>query len=267
MQLDPAQALRKDQSAATGARRRSAQRQLRAALRTALYNQAHIRGNDSRESGRTKHEDDSRESGRNIPVTHGTVCLDIYEGSGGIGRAFRGIGHPTVGIDVRRGDWCDLTRPVVLRTIIGWIKSGLVHAVWLATPCSSNSRARRAPPWSSFPHRLRSERWPLGLPKLSAADKAVVTLGNKLADASNQIAKNGICTLRARGGRKSKLIVPLEFSLPSCLCRQAGSNTTGVQHVRIRCQVQEEYSPAALAHEHRPFRDAMHRKEMQVHRM
>ena len=64
----------------------------------------------------------------------------------------------------------------------GWIRANLVWGLWLGTPCSSFSRARRAPPESKFPSALRSADHPRGLSNLGAKDHAKLVEGNSLAD-------------------------------------------------------------------------------------
>lgn len=72
---------------------------------------------------------------------------------------------------------------------MGWIRSGMVWGLWLGTPCSSFSRARRAPAGSRMPQPLRSSDAPRGLPELAERDAAVVADGNLLAARSAALTR------------------------------------------------------------------------------
>ena len=76
---------------------------------------------------------------------------------------------------------------VVLQILLGWITSGRVQGILVATPCGSQSRARRAPSWSRIPSSIRSNERPRGLVGLTGADLRTVTLGNRLAHAAFQL--------------------------------------------------------------------------------
>ena len=75
-----------------------------------------------------------------------------------------------------------------MRTLEQWIKTGIVEALFMGTPCESLSRARRAPSWSRMPHRLRSKEYPAGLPGLSAAENKKVETGNFLSRRAARLA-------------------------------------------------------------------------------
>lgn len=79
--------------------------------------------------------------------------------------------------DINYGDEYDLTKPANQHRILNWMKSGMVTAGHLGTPCGSFSRARDRP---GGPPQLRSDQQPLGLPNLRPADHAKVMIGNVL---------------------------------------------------------------------------------------
>ena len=56
------------------------------------------------------------------------------------------------------------------------------------------SRARRAPPWSRFPHQLRSIDYVRGLPTLQGNDLAIARRGNKIADGAADLIEQ--CAIR-----------------------------------------------------------------------
>ena len=66
----------------------------------------------------------------------------------------------------------------------GVLKSGLVVAVHLQTPCICFTRARER---GNGPGALRSDEFPRGLPELSLKDRNKVLRGNRLAIFSGNI--------------------------------------------------------------------------------
>ena len=89
-------------------------------------------------------------------------------------------------IDINLGAHGDLTNRNVLGVIRGWIQSHCISCVWLGTPCSSWTLARRGPPGSSW-CTLRSAEHLDGLPGLQGKALAAVTNGNATAAASKHI--------------------------------------------------------------------------------
>ena len=94
------------------------------------------------------------------------VALELFSGSGRWSVAWRMTPATRVfELDIRRhlkNDWISNS---VQRRIRGWIRSGLIAAVWMGTPCNSFSRARDRP---GGPPPLRSDDHPNGLPMLRA---------------------------------------------------------------------------------------------------
>ena len=89
---------------------------------------------------------------------------------------------PIFEFDIR---WCkshDLTLRRVQRILRGWIRGGLIGAVWLGTPCNSFSRARER--GGAGPPPLRSNAYPRGLPHLLPHDAEKVRVGNLLCQFS-----------------------------------------------------------------------------------
>jgi hypothetical protein len=93
-----------------------------------------------------------------------------------------------IALDINDDSRIDLTDPQVLSVVLGWIKSGCVKGIWLATPYTSWSRARHGPINSSW-GPLRNNQFLFGIPGLSSADrqksKSVMPLCMLLPKSSN----------------------------------------------------------------------------------
>ena len=115
--------------------------------------------------------------------------LEVFSGSGRLGRAVAAEGLPVLLWDACLGPEYDLLRPEKRALVRGWVRSGLVLGVHLGTPCNSWSRARDIPPG---PMPLRSDTLPLGLPNLSLKDQAKVEAGNIFMSFSASIMHEAI---------------------------------------------------------------------------
>ena len=133
------------------------------------------------------------------------VAVEVFSGSGRLAAALRSRGITAIEWDIVRGEMFDLTRPVAVETLKGWTPSGEVLILWLGTPCTSFSLARRLT--KPGPGPLRSRDFPLGLPGLPAANQKKVDLGNRLMKVSASLAR--IAHSRDPGG-----IENLGFSRP-----------------------------------------------------
>lgn len=113
----------------------------------------------------------------------GVVHLDLFAGCGGIAKAMRARGRRSIGVDtiqdIIHGKHHHLTNPKIFRVVVRFIRSGRVASVWLGTPCTSFSMARRG-----RPPALRSRQFPWGVGGLSEEDQERVRLGNILAKRS-----------------------------------------------------------------------------------
>ena len=122
---------------------------------------------------------------RHLPghvAQYGPVVLELFSGSGRWAAAWRSTTSARrfdcFELDIRWHLKNDLLSPSVQRRIRGWIRSGLICAVWMGTPCNSFSRARDRP---GGPPPLRSDDHPHGLPNLAPHDQEKVRVGNILA--------------------------------------------------------------------------------------
>ena len=116
------------------------------------------------------------------------LFVELFSGAGGITRAWRRAGFGAMAFDINLGDFCDLTRPRVVRLIEGWLRAGCIMGVWLGTPCTSWSRARRGPANSNW-CSLRSDHHIRGLPGLSEPNRERVKVGNATAAVSARIVR------------------------------------------------------------------------------
>ena len=96
-------------------------------------------------------------------------------------------GNAALGIDMLHGPHHDLSDPIVVRAILGWLSSGQVSAVWIAAPCNSWSTARHGPPDSAWCKLRTSEHIP-GLCNLHNNAQQIVALGNRFAHIAAKIA-------------------------------------------------------------------------------
>ena len=119
------------------------------------------------------------------------VVLDLYAGTGGVALAIRKLGFACIEFDIKHGPHFDLTRKIVHDRILGWIKSGVTSAVFLATQCTSWSRARRGPTGSSWA-AIRSNQHILGMPHLNEDNTQKIKLGNKQMNLTASIIRTCI---------------------------------------------------------------------------
>ena len=104
------------------------------------------------------------------------VFLDLFCGDAGVSKKLRNLGFAVVSVDIVIHPSFDLCDPSVFKVIEGWIRGGCIHAVWLATPCTTWSRARHGPIGSSW-GPLRDNQHIFGLPGLSSGDRQKILNG------------------------------------------------------------------------------------------
>jgi hypothetical protein len=105
------------------------------------------------------------------------VYLDLFAGVQGISTHLKNVGCACLHFEVTLGPEYDLCNSKVRQLIRGWISSSCVAAVWLATPCTSWSRARHGPANSSW-GPIRDNNFIYGLPNVSEKDKQKLRMGN-----------------------------------------------------------------------------------------
>ena len=120
------------------------------------------------------------------------VFLDLFSGDGGVGKYLRRQGYAVISIDVCNNPKFDLCDPEVQKLIFGWLRSRCIIGVWLATPCTTWSRARHGPVGSSW-GPLRDNKHLFELPGLPPKDRDKVRVGNATASFTIEIIR--LCTL------------------------------------------------------------------------
>ena len=114
----------------------------------------------------------------NAPISDKPVFIEIFSGSGRLGRAISRFTNWYVLLwDVQYGPEYDLTLLHVQWKVLGWLRAGKIIGAHLGTPCRTFTRARDCRPG---PPPLRSNDQPLGLRGLLLADQRRVDAANSL---------------------------------------------------------------------------------------
>ena len=108
------------------------------------------------------------------------VFLELFAGSGRVAAAWRSAGLASVHVDIADDPRLDLTHPAVIARIKAWLAEGRVAAVWLGTPCSSWSLARRGRAGRRGGPLRKVGKFIMGHPEslLRPDDEAKIKLGN-----------------------------------------------------------------------------------------
>eukprot|EP00438_Fugacium_kawagutii_P032643 Skav206865 [mRNA] locus=scaffold898:55024:69937:- [translate_table: standard] len=152
--------------------------------------------------------------------------LELFSGSGNLSKAVARVTGWHCGLaDYLHGPQHDLRSKSIRSQVLGWIRSGLVKAVHLGTPCNSFSRARDRRPG---PPPLRSDEHPLGLSGLREADENKVREGNLFMRFSVQV-----CMLCILLGIPFTLENPATSRIWICPPMQALLRRRGVSYVDV----------------------------------
>lgn len=111
------------------------------------------------------------------------LAVEAFAGVGRIAKYWRRRHNMTsIALDIRRGLKVDLTNRKVRRLLIKALRQGRISALWLATPCSSFSIARRIP--------IRTIEFIYGVPAAlkRLPDRLKIRQGNRLAKATAALA-------------------------------------------------------------------------------
>ena len=121
---------------------------------------------------------------------HGRFALEIFSGSSRLAIAMSRNGVPTVSLDIKDDPLLDITQKPLLAYIMHLVLTGMVLFIWLGTPCSTWSTARRG--FAGRPGGpLRSLQFPYGVPEAldRPLDKMKIEVGNKTMRVSVQLLR------------------------------------------------------------------------------
>ena len=160
-----------------------------------------------------------------------TLYLDLFAGVQGISSELVKTGEACLSFEISLGPCYDLTNRKVLMIIDGWISSGCIDGVWLATPCTSWSRARHGPVDSNW-GPIRNNDNLYGLPNISEKDKVKIRCGNATMFSSARIIRKCIrcrvpCFLENPAGSMLWLAPPIDR-----VCK----HSSHVSHITDFCQ-------------------------------
>ena len=158
--------------------------------------------------------------------------LEFFSGSGRLSCGLRKQGVPTVAVDIKQSALLDLTRPAVFQYIIRLISCKAVIFVWLGTPCSTWSLARRG--HAGRPGGpLRTLQHILGHPEAleRPADREKIRSGNSTMRASAAIIRTCIAHGVACGLENPNNSRLFKAPAMATLCRKPGA----VAHVCDFC--------------------------------
>ena len=106
----------------------------------------------------------------------------------GISSQLRNEGCACLHFEITIGPEYDLCNHQVKQLIRGWASSHCLAGVWLATPCTTWTRARRGPANSSW-GPIRNNQFIYGLPNASEQDKVKLRDGNATMRSTAQIIR------------------------------------------------------------------------------
>ena len=113
--------------------------------------------------------------------------LEMFSGCARLSQACSAVGFISIAYDIAYGTACDVLQPAVLHRILRFLHKhqGSIAMVWLGTPCTTWSRARKH---DGGPPPLRDDEQNLfGFDDLSFSDKRKIQDGNSLLSVSEQI--------------------------------------------------------------------------------
>ena len=110
--------------------------------------------------------------------------IELFSGCARLSLAMVALGFTAIAYDIDYGHGCDLLDRGVQRELVRFIKRhrNKIALIWLGTPCTSWSRARR---FDGGPRPLRDDDVRLwGFSDLRPSDQSKVLLGNQLLEVS-----------------------------------------------------------------------------------
>ena len=114
--------------------------------------------------------------------------IELFSGCCRLSRAFAQHGYRALAYDIEYGSGCDLLDPLVIASLLRFVRSHTVKLVWMAMPCQSWSLARKG---DGGPPPLRDDHLFLrGCPHLSDADQSKVSIGNSMLELTFSLAQH-----------------------------------------------------------------------------
>ncbi len=111
------------------------------------------------------------------------VFLDLFSGTGAVGKAWRSLGHAVISFDTNLDPFLfDLTSPIVLKVVLGWIRSNYVLGIHCGTPCTTWSIACKP--------AVRSKSQIFGFSTVPAHRLAGLLLGNRTMRSTARIIEH-----------------------------------------------------------------------------
>ena len=108
------------------------------------------------------------------------IVVNLYGGEGRVAQAFAKRGYRSAVVDLAHDSKNDVLHAVTEGDFFRLLNSQLAAFLALEPVCSSWSAARRGPPHSRMPRRLRDRDHLWGLPGLPKNDRQHLLLGNKM---------------------------------------------------------------------------------------
>ena len=118
------------------------------------------------------------------------LVIELFSGCAALSKSCSQHGFLAVAYDIDYSSNCDLLQPHVLENVLDFMTkySDSIALVWMGTPCSSWSRARKD---DGGPRPLRDDSENLlGFHNLSQKDQNKVQLGNQLLVVSTRVARH-----------------------------------------------------------------------------
>ena len=109
------------------------------------------------------------------------IFLELFAGDGGIGRVMKSRGFAVLSLDIRNHALQDHLCPTFQSVVKGWLRGGVVGAIWLGTPCTTWSIARRP--------AIRDSNNLMGLPGLTDSQTLKLNIGNDTYLFSTQVIR------------------------------------------------------------------------------
>jgi len=116
------------------------------------------------------------------------VFIEVFAGTGRVAASFRRRGAAALTLELSDDVLQDVTLDALRRLLVSWTHAGIIKGMWLGTPCSSWSSARRRRPGAPR-GALRTRAAILGHPEAWARPRDAQRLadGNRTARTSAQL--------------------------------------------------------------------------------